>query len=181
MPTYYLVLILILSSIFQESNIQNKSINDTKNLKDSIEWFTEEFHKNTCFIDTTSYLKKINHKNYNSFTEIVFEFANVIPSNYDINYVEKPIFTCGSGEKLEISGNNILKIDFKNTSAHSESGEIFIKNKHIKFNDNNLNEMKLTCDFEGKVIINIGMNSQTSYNLIEQHNNLKLILKLKDN
>ena len=81
------------------------------------------------------------------FERIVFVFRSASLPNWHIEYIDKPVRSCGSGEVVELAGDNWLEIRLEPTNAHDTSGHPTTTWREKKFSYRNLLEMKLACDF----------------------------------
>ena len=72
-----------------------------------------------------------------------------------------------------------MKISFDTTQAHTEAGQPTIANRNRHLNCPNLKQLVLTCDFEGKVEIVLGLNAKRPYRAVELLNDSKLVIDVK--
>jgi hypothetical protein len=81
---------------------------------------------------------------------IVFEFSGPLPG-YKVEYVDRPVRQCGSGEVVELPGDAWLSIRFFPANAHTAEGHPSVTARDLTFADRNLKRLKLICDFEAVV------------------------------
>ena len=115
-----------------------------------------------------------------TFDRVVFDFDGLrLPPVYTIQYVNGPIAQCGSGQNVHINGNAKLKISFDTAQAHTEAGQATITNRNRRLNCPNLRQLVVTCDFEGKVEVVLGLNAKRPYRAVELLNDSKLVIDVK--
>jgi hypothetical protein len=114
------------------------------------------------------------------FDRVVFDFDGLrLPPVYTVEYVDGPVAQCGSGQNVPIAGNAKLKITFDTAQAHTEAGQATITNRNRRLNCPNLRHLVLTCDFEGKVEVVLGLNAKRPYRTVELLNDSKLVIDVK--
>ena len=115
-----------------------------------------------------------------TFDRVVFDFDGLrLPPVYTVEYVEGPITQCGSGQNVAIHGNAKLKINFDTAQAHTEAGQATITDRNRQLNCPNLRHLVVTCDFEGKVEVVLGLNAKRPYRAVELLNDSKLVIDVK--
>lgn len=113
------------------------------------------------------------------FDRVVFEFAgNRLPS-YTIEYVDRPIRQCGSGEVVQVAGDAWLKVLFQPSQAHTNAGQPTITNRNQRVNCPNLKQLVQICDFEGQVEWVLGMGSPNHYRAVELKNPTRLVIDIQ--
>lgn len=115
-----------------------------------------------------------------TFDRVVFDFDGLrLPPVYTVEYINGPVSQCGSGQNVPLAGHAILKITFDTAQAHTDAGHATITNRNRKLNCPNLRQLAVTCDFEGKVEIVLGLNAKKPYRVVELLNDSKLIIDVK--
>ena len=115
-----------------------------------------------------------------TFDRVVFDFDGLrLPPVYTVEYVNGPVSQCGSGQNVPLAGNAILKISFDTAQAHTDAGQATITNRDRHLNCPNLKQLVVTCDFEGKVEVVLGLNSKKPYRAVELLNDSKLVIDIK--
>ncbi|HLA12881.1 MAG TPA: hypothetical protein VJ023_20010 [Pyrinomonadaceae bacterium] len=115
---------------------------------------------------------------HEQFDRIVFEFANSAPG-YHIEYVDRPVRSCGSGEVVELSGDGYLLIRLTPARAHTEEGNPTIAERERTLNLTILKQAKLICDFEAQVEWALGLSSPNRYRVLELQNPSRLVVDIK--
>lgn len=82
---------------------------------------------------------------------LVFEFDGVGLPAWSVEYVDRPVYECGSGDAVRLPGDAWLQVRFIGARAHTEAGEGTTGPKLRTFDHANLLALARTCDFEGEV------------------------------
>jgi len=81
---------------------------------------------------------------------IVFEFSGPLPG-YKLEYIDRPVRQCGSGDVVELPGDAWLSVRFFPANAHTEEGHPSVAARDLTYTARNLKRLKLICDFEAVV------------------------------
>lgn len=101
------------------------------------------------------------------FERVVLEFeGNRIP-RYRIEYVDEPVYQCGSGDPLRVAGDGLLLVDVDGAQAHTETGRATVTPRERRVRLPVIQEVEITCDFEGQVQLAIGVASPNPYRVLE--------------
>ena len=124
-------------------------------------------------------LKDVRDGRHDTFDRIVFEFAGTELAGYHIEYVDKPVRACGSGDVVPLAGDGWLEIRFSPAAAHTEAGEATVKQRTLSPGYPILRELKSTCDFEAEVEWVAGVSSPNKYRVLELRNPTRLAVDIK--
>lgn len=130
-------------------------------------------------IKATAVLKEIRAAAHEGYDRVVFEFAGAEMPSYHVEYIDKPVRACGSGNVVPLRGDGWLKIRFSPAAAHTEEGEPTIKQREQTPNLKIIKEMKSTCDFEAEVEWVLGVASPNKYRVLELKNPTRLAVDIK--
>ncbi|MGD9630123.1 MAG: hypothetical protein AB7V18_12840 [Pyrinomonadaceae bacterium] len=125
-----------------------------------------------------SYVRTATHNGYD---RVVFEFLGGELPNYHVEYVDKPVRACGSGDVVPFSGEAWLQVRFSPSQAHSPDGDatIPVKDRARSPNFPVVKDLKLTCDFEGEVEWVMGVSSPNHYRIIELKDPTRVAIDIK--
>ncbi len=130
-------------------------------------------------ITSAAVLWQVRIAPHTDFDRMVFEFdGNELPG-YHVEYIDKPVRQCGSGNVVELKGEGWLEIRFVPVQAHDENGQLTVENRRLTPNYKIFKEIKLTCDFEADVTWVIGAASPNEYRVIELKNPTRLAVDIK--
>jgi hypothetical protein len=112
------------------------------------------------------------------FDRAAFEFEGDLPS-YHIEYVERPIHQCGSGNVVELGGDGWLAIRLEPAMAHTEEGRPTIEQRTGTPGLPVIVEHRLICDFEGQVEWVLGVSSPNPYRVMELSGPPRLVVDVE--
>jgi hypothetical protein len=114
-----------------------------------------------------------------AFDRLVFEFdATEVPS-YRIEYIDRPVHQCGSGEVVPLAGDAWLRIQFEPANAHTEQGQPTVTERSRSPRLPNLLELKLICDFEAVIEWIAAVRSPEPYRVVVLRSPTRLIVDLR--
>jgi hypothetical protein len=168
-------------------NVSN-SVSENTNAKAVVEANTNdiaEFAGTTRITDkkneikSVAVLKEVRAARHENYDRVVFEFEGAELPGYHIEYIDKPVRACGSGNVVPLKGDGWLEIRFYPARAHDENGQPTIKNREQNPNFQIIKEMKSTCDFEAVVTWVMGVSSPNEYRVLELKNPTRLAVDIK--
>lgn len=111
------------------------------------------------------------------FDRLVLEFGKALPG-YHVEYVDRPIRSCGSGDTIPMEGDGWLRVRVEPVQAHTEMGDETISgpDRHRKLELGVLRELVMTCDFEGQVEWVLGVSSPNKYRVLELSSPPRLVV-----
>lgn len=112
------------------------------------------------------------------FDRVVFEFRNHVPG-YRLEYVDKPVRQCGSGDAVELAGDGWLEVTLEPAAAHTEAGEATVRERERSLELPVLRELELTCDFEAQVQWVLGVASPNRYQVLELEAPPRLVVDVR--
>lgn len=130
-------------------------------------------------IKSTAILKEVRTGKHANYDRTVFEFEGEELPGYYIEYIDKPVRACGSGNVVELKGEGWLEIRFTPAQSHTNEGQPTVKTKEQNPNYKILKQLKSTCDFEGNVTWVLGVSTPNEYRIIELKNPTRLALDVK--
>lgn len=116
------------------------------------------------------------HPNYD---RIVFEFSGAALPGYHIEYIDKPVRSCGSGEVVPLAGDGWLEIRMMPAAAHNDAGEATVKTSEFSPGLSIVKELKSTCDFEADLTWVAGVSSPNRYRVLELKEPTRLVVDVK--
>jgi hypothetical protein len=99
---------------------------------------------------------------HDGFDRVAFEFAQASPG-YHVEYIDKPVRRCGSGEPTTLAGDGWLEVRFYVAEAHTPSGAPTIAQREQRPALALVKELEQTCDFEGYVTWVVGVSRPNKY------------------
>lgn len=110
---------------------------------------------------------------------IVFEFPGSALPGYHVEYVDRPVRQCGSGEVVQVAGDGRLQIRMEPAQAHDDQGRPTITQRALSPGLPAIREARLTCDFEGQVTWVLGVSSPNPYRVQELSSPSRLVVDVR--
>lgn len=108
-------------------------------------------------------LSCVRHAAHDDYDRIVFEFTPEARPPVHVEYIDRPVRSCGSGEVVPLAGDAWLLVKFTPAVAHTEEGHPTVGDRARSPNLSILKELKLICDFEADVSWVAGVSSPQRY------------------
>lgn len=126
-------------------------------------------------------LTEVRSAAHDPFDRVVFEFRGAQVPGYRIEYVDRPVRQCGSGEAVEVAGDGWLQVRFEPARAHAGDTAVVatITERNRELDLPNLRQLVLTCDFEAQVEWVLGLGSPNPYRIIELTDPPRLVVDVR--
>ena len=124
-------------------------------------------------------LREVRSASQEGFDRVVFEFEGSALPGYHVEYVDRPVLQCGSGEPVQVAGEGWLEVRLTPAQAHTEEGEATVKERERRLSLPVLKELESTCDFEAHVTWVLGVASPNRYRVLELSNPARLIVDVR--
>jgi len=112
-------------------------------------------------------LREVRAARNEGYDRLVIEFTGDGVPGYKVEYLKGQATKCGSGDTVLIAGQALLRVRLQPAQAHDEAGKATIKERERKLHLPTMQEMELTCDFEGQVEWVLGLGKQVNYRVLE--------------
>jgi len=130
-------------------------------------------------IKSTAVLREVRTARHGNYDRVVFEFEGAELPGYHIEYIDKPVRACGSGNVVPLKGDGWLEIRFYPAQAHDENGQPTVQDRARSPNHEIIKELKSICDFEADVTWVLGVSSPNEYRGLELKNPTRLAVDIK--
>jgi hypothetical protein len=139
---------------------------------------TEKKNPNAKESVVMAYVRSARH---DGFDRVVFEFLGDQLPTYKIEYIDKPVRACGSGDVVPFAGDAWLSVRLSGAQAHAPEGDATIPMKDRTQSPNLpiVNDLKLICDFEAEVEWVMGNASPNKYRVLELKAPTRLVVDIK--
>lgn len=121
-------------------------------------------------------VRTARHGNYD---RVVFEFAGPEMPSYHVEYIDKPVRSCGSGDVVPLAGDAWLEVRFTDANAHTPEGKATVEDRERSPNLPIVRDLKITCDFESEVTWVMGVSSPNRYRVLELKQPTRLVVDIK--
>lgn len=123
-------------------------------------------------------MRKVRSGRHPGVDRLVFEFDSAGLPAWHVEYVDRPVRDCGSGEAVPVAGDAWLQIRFTGAQAHTDIGEATSGPRRQVLAQKNARELVRTCDFEGEVTWVLGVAHPTPYKTIVLTKPSRLVLDI---
>jgi hypothetical protein len=113
------------------------------------------------------------------FERIVFAFEPQKLPGYRVEYIDRPVRQCGSGNVVELPGDAWLSIRLEPAQAHTEAGAPTIAERSRTLDYPNIKALRLICDFEGQVEWVAAVASPEHYRTLELREPARLVVDVR--
>ncbi len=137
---------------------------------------TEKKNPNATGAALLEDVRSARHANYD---RVVFEFEGSELPNYKIEYIDRPVRACGSGDVVPFAGDGWLSVRFSGSNAHTQVGDATIKDRSRSPNLPIVKDLKLICDFEAEVEWVMGVSSPNKYRVLELKSPTRLVVDIR--
>lgn len=127
----------------------------------------------------TAVLKAVRAAAHEGYDRVVFEFEGAEMPSYHIEYIDRPVRACGSGDVVPLAGDGWLEIRFTPAAAHTENGAPTVTKRALTPNLKIIKELKATCDFEAETEWVLGVASPNKYRVLELKNPTRLAIDVR--
>ncbi len=98
---------------------------------------------------------------------------------YHVEYVDRPLIACGSGEQIFPVGDAWLRVRMSPAAAHTASGEATLGPREIAVDGPLLLRIYRTCDFEGVVTHVLALSAPNPYRVFTLENPLRIVVDVE--
>lgn len=122
-------------------------------------------------------LVEVRSARHDGHDRLVFTFAGEVPG-FHLEYVDRPVRRCGSGEVAELPGDGWLEIRLEPAAAHTEAGAPTV-GREAAVDLGNVERLVLTCDFEAVVTWVAAVGSPEPYRVTLLDGPPRLVVDLR--
>lgn len=104
------------------------------------------------------------HAEYERFT-LELEASDGLPG-YRVEYVDRPLHECGSGNQVFPVGDAWLELRLEPAAAHTEAGAPTLGGRDVAIGQPLLQRVYRTCDFEGVVVHVLALSTPNAFRVL---------------
>ena len=130
-------------------------------------------------VDGAATLRAVRTARHTGYDRIVFDFGTDPIPGYHIEYIDRPVRQCGSGDTVPLLGDAWLQVRMEPAYAHTDAGQPTIQDRARVPDLPTLLELKLVCDFEAQVEWVGGVRSPAGYRVLELSAPARLVVDLR--
>jgi hypothetical protein len=124
-------------------------------------------------------LMAVRTASHDEFERIVFAFGPEGIPGFKVEYVDRPIHQCGSGEVVDVPGDAWLLIRLEPANAHTEEGAATVADRSRTLDYENMKALKLICDFEAVVEWVVAVGAPNRYRTLELKEPARLVVDVR--
>ncbi|WIG94567.1 hypothetical protein [Myxococcus sp. SDU36] len=124
-------------------------------------------------------LRSVRAGTHAEFDRVVFEFDGPQVPGYQLQYVDKPIIQCGSGDETPLAGEGFLQVTLSPARGHDDQGRATVTALELKPKLPTLLELVRTCDFEAEVTWVLGNKAPNDFRVMELSEPTRLVVDVK--
>jgi hypothetical protein len=124
-------------------------------------------------------LRAIRTGGHEGWDRVVFEFEGGKVPGYRVEYVDRPITRCGSGNTTQVAGAGWIQVRFTPARAHDDAGRTTVRDRERKLSLPVLRELETTCDFEGEVTVVLGVARPNRFRVMELSSPARLVVDVR--
>ena len=129
--------------------------------------------------DSMTVLTEVRTARHDGFERIVYAFEPDRIPGFKVEYVDKPVRQCGSGEVVALPGDAWLLLKLEPAQAHTEEGRPTVADRDRRLDYENIKQLKMICDFEGIVEWVVAVASPNRYRVLELRNPARLVVDVR--
>jgi len=116
---------------------------------------------------------------HEDFDRIVLEFADGPVPRYNLEYVDRPVRQCGSGNVIPLPGDAWLSIRLNDTRGHDDAGSATLDHAEREAGLPNLLRMAFACDFEAVVEVVAAVRSPEPFRVVVLREPARLVVDVR--
>jgi len=124
-------------------------------------------------------LQSVRESEHEGFDRVVFDFGERSMPNYRIEYVGSPQHQCSSGEEVRLKGGAWIAVELQPVQAHDDVGNATVADRSREPGFASLQELRVTCDFEGRVVWVAGLAKRNGYRVMMMQQPNRLVVDFK--
>lgn len=113
------------------------------------------------------------------YDRVVFEFGKGSAPGYHLEYIDRPVRQCGSGDTTPIAGDGWLEVRFEPANAHTPSGAATVAKREQVVELEVVKELEQTCDFEAVVSWVVGVKRPNRYRVLTLNEPMRLVVDVE--
>jgi hypothetical protein len=124
-------------------------------------------------------LREVRTAGHDGFDRIVLDFgADPIPS-WEVEYIDRPVRQCGSGDAVPVAGDAWLRIHVQPARGHTDAGHATVTDRRRSPRLPVILALVMTCDFEAHVEWVAGVATPNAYRVIELGSPSRLVVDVR--
>jgi hypothetical protein len=124
-------------------------------------------------------LRDVRVARHDGFDRVVLEFTGATLPSWSVEYVDRPVRQCGSGDTVTVAGDGWLQVRMQPARGHDDAGSATVGRRRFSPDLPTIREMVLTCDFEAHVEWVAGVGSPHPFRAFELSGPPRLVVDVR--
>jgi hypothetical protein len=124
-------------------------------------------------------LEELRTARNQGFDRVVFQFAEDEIPGYHLEYVDRPVRQCGSGEPVPIEGDGWLQVRFTPARAHDDRGRATVEERDLRPDLPVVKQVRAVCDFEAHLEWVLGVAAPNRFRVMELHDPARMVVDVR--
>ena len=128
-------------------------------------------------------LRSVRTASHPEFDRVVFDFGDARVPGYHIEYIDRPVRQCGSGDVVQVQGDGWLRVRLEPARAHEFRDDtlavVTVTERNRDLSLPTLDQLVLICDFEAQVEWVLGVASPNRYRVMELERPARLVVDIR--
>lgn len=116
---------------------------------------------------------------HEDFDRVVLEFSAGSIPRYHLEYVDRPVRQCGSGNVIDLPGDAWLLIRLQDSRGHDDAGTATVDHGARDAQLPNLLRLAFACDFEAMVEVVAALASPEAFRVVELREPPRLVVDVR--
>jgi hypothetical protein len=113
------------------------------------------------------------------FERVTFELAGPDTPGYQAEYVDRPLYDCGSGEPTYPVGDAWLELRLEPAAAHTEEGRPTLGARDLAVGAPLLQRIYRTCDFEAVVVHVLALSTPNAFRVFTLADPVRIVVDIQ--
>jgi hypothetical protein len=124
-------------------------------------------------------LRDVRTARNDGFDRIVLDFGGDPIPSWEVEYVDRPVRQCGSGDAVPVAGDAWLRIHVQPARGHSDAGQATVTDRRRSPRLPAVRELVMTCDFEAHVEWVAGVGAPNRFRVSELRDPTRLVVDIR--
>jgi hypothetical protein len=145
-------------------------------------WTRGTLERASTVQEMVALLTAVRTGRHEEFERIVIELSDQgtgIPG-YHVEYIDKPLIECGSGEQVFPVGDGWLEIRMQPLDAHTQEGQPTVSHRPVRTPGlENVAAIYMTCDFEAMTTLVIAVRSPNDFRVFDLASPRRIVVDIQ--
>jgi hypothetical protein len=130
-------------------------------------------------VEGVAVLEEVRVARNEGFDRVVFVFEDGRLPAWEVEYVDRPIRACGSGNTVDVDGDGWLHVRFEPARAYTEEGVATVMDRNRRYDLPVIRHLRGICDFEAHLEWVIGTGSPNRFRVFELREPARVVIDVR--